>query len=225
MEYCLIGRVLLKMYKKDYHAVRMTYDQRRTILWHTLVKEYFQKYIKKDDCVLELGAGYGDFINSISARKKVAIDIWEDMQKYLNSDVEAITGDATSLDKVEDNSVDFVFASNFFEHLSQEDIEQYISCLRKIMKDHATLNILQPNFKYAYREYFDDYTHKTIFTENGLCGFLEANGYEIIECIPRFLPLTIKSKIPIHPLLVKIYLRFPVKIMAKQMFIRAQIIK
>lgn len=144
------------------------------------------------------------------------------MKNYLNIDVEAVIGDITLMDDVEDQCVDFVLASNIFEHLSHEDLTKCIATLRNKMKVTATLNILQPNFKYAYREYFDDYTHKTIFTDNGLCGFLEANGYDIIECYPRFLPLTVKSKMPIHPLLIKMYLRSPIKFMAKQMFIRAR---
>lgn len=78
MEYCSIGKGLPEMYKKGYHNIRIPYDQRRTILWSVLVKDFFQKYIKESDCVLELGAGYGDFINFVNARKKIAIDIWRE---------------------------------------------------------------------------------------------------------------------------------------------------
>jgi len=122
-----------------------------------------------------------------------------------------------------DETFDVIYSKSLIEHFYYP--ERYMREAYRILKPGGMLLTLVPDWESNYKTYFDDYTHKTIFTENGLCGFLEANGYEIIECIPRFLPLTIKSKIPIHPLLVKIYLRFPVKIMAKQMFIRAQIIK
>ena len=53
--------------------------------------------------------------------------------------------------------------------------------------------MIQPNFRLAPRRYFDDYTHRTIFTDVSLCDWLEAAGFNIVKAIPRFLPLTVKS--------------------------------
>jgi len=93
--------------------------------------------------------------------------------------------------------------------------------LRAKLKPSGTLNILQPNYRFAYKEYFDDYTHVSIFSDRSLCDFLQTHGFRILQCCPRFLPLTIKSRLPVFPLLIRTYLRLPIKPMGKQMFIRA----
>jgi hypothetical protein len=115
-----------------------------------------------------------------------------------------------------------VFASNLFEHISQEDLASVLHQLQPALAENGTINILQPNYYYAYREYFDDYTHRTVYSHISMCDFLEAHGYRVIECRPRFLPLTVKSRLPVSPLLIQLYLSLPWKPMGKQMFIRAQ---
>ena len=50
---------------------------------------------------------------------------------------------------------------------------------------------------------------------------LAANGFRIARCVPRFLPLTLKGFLPVHPLLIRLYLISPLKPMAKQMLITA----
>ena len=55
-----------------------------------------------------------------------------------------------------------------------------------------------------------------------LCDFLEAHGFEVIDCQPRFLPLTIKSRLPVSPTLIRLYLASPLKPMGKQMLVRAR---
>ena len=85
------------------------------------------------------------------------------------------------------------------------------------------INILQPNYRLCCAEYFDDYTHVAIYSDRSLCDFLRANGFGIVKSMPRFLPLTIKSRLPVSPLLIRAYLASPVKPLAKQMFIRAKL--
>ena len=84
------------------------------------------------------------------------------------------------------------------------------------------MTILQPNWRYAYREYFDDYTHVAVYSHATLCDFLVVNGYEIIDLQPRFLPLTIKSRLPVWPALIRAYLLSPLKPAGKQMLVRAR---
>jgi len=206
---------------KGYHRTRLTYDKRREMLWKTLCESYFQSLISKEACVLELGAGYGHFINHIQCSRRIAVDTWEDMPRFVSTDVECHIGNVTQLNFIPDNSVDFVFASNLFEHLTQSDFKMVLDQIRSKLNQNGTLNILQPNYRFSYREYFDDYTHVSIYSDKSIVDFLSANGFRTIECKPRFLPLTIKSKLPISPALIRLYLKFPFKPLGKQMFIRA----
>jgi len=206
---------------KSYHETRLAYDARRDVLWKTLCEAHFQRLIKTDDCVLELGAGYGDFINHIRCRRRIAVDLWPGMLEHLQPGVEGHAGPVNDLDTIQDSSVDFVFASNLFEHLPQAEFAKTLLALRAKMKTGATLNILQPNYRFAYREYFDDYTHLSVYSDCSLADFLEVNGFRVTEVHPRFLPLTIKSRLPVSSTLIRLYLASPFKPFGKQMFIRA----
>lgn len=92
----------------DYFGSRFTSDHRRTILWRTLCQSYFQQFIREDDTVLELGAGYCDFSNQIKARKRLANDKWSGVIKAAAPGVEAHVGELDHLDWVPDSSVRFL---------------------------------------------------------------------------------------------------------------------
>lgn len=205
-----------------YHATRLALDPRRDVLWHSLWRFHFSKLITPDDCVLDLGCGYGNFINAVVAKRRIAVDTWPEFPRFLHPAIEAVVGPVTHLDFLVDGTVDFAFASNLFEHLSQDDFGIVLDRLRSKLSSRGTLTILQPNYRYAYREYFDDYTHITVYSHVSLCDFLTARGYEVVEVQPRFLPLTIKSRLPVSPVLIRAYLALPFKPLGKQMLVRAK---
>jgi SAM-dependent methyltransferase len=206
---------------KNYHDTRFTYDEKRDLLWKTLCESFFQERIASDACVLELGAGYAHFINHISCAKRLALDAWEGLNQFVSRGVTAHIGSVTDLAWVPDHSVDFVFASNLFEHLTQADFAVTLAQIRNKLKPGGTLNILQPNYHFAYREYFDDYTHVAVYSHLSLADFLAANGFRVTECHPRFLPLTVKSALPVWPFMIRLYLLLPFKPLGKQMLLRA----
>jgi SAM-dependent methyltransferase len=210
------------MDKERYFQTRFSHDPRREVVWRILYDYYFAKLITGTDCVLELGAGYGHFINQVSAKRKIALDAWQGFVDHLRPGIEARVGDVTDLSFLSSSSVDFAFASNLFEHISQDDFSSVLDQLKRVLAQDGTLNIIQLNYYYAYREYFDDYTHHSIYSHRSICDFLDAHGYRVIECRPRFLPLTLKSRLPISPLLIRAYLHSPCKPLGKQMLVRAK---
>lgn len=205
-----------------YHQIRFNFDARRETLWRSLFRFYFKRWIRKEDCVLELGAGYGHFINNVQARRRVALDVWPELPNFLQPGVESHVGSVTDLSFLENRSVDFAFASNLFEHITKDDLADVLRQLEPKLSNRGLLCLLQPNYKYAYREYFDDYTHITVYSHVTMCDFLQTCGYEIVECKPRFTPLTVKSKVKISSLLIWLYLKSPVKPLGKQMLIVAR---
>jgi SAM-dependent methyltransferase len=207
---------------EGYFQTRLAPDLRREVLWRVLCRYHFSRFIAASDCVLELGAGYGDFINEVDAKRKIAVDAWDGFTRYLRPGIEGCVGDVADLSFVPSSSVNFAFASNLFEHITQDDFASVLSQLKRVFTQDGTLNILQPNYYYCYREYFDDYTHRTVYSHRSICDFLEAHGYRVIDCRPRFLPLTLHSRLPVSPLLIRLYLLSPWKLLGKQMFIRAR---
>ena len=210
------------MEHNEYFNTRLRFDARRELLWKTLCESYFSRMIGEDFTVLELGPGYGHFINNVKSRCRIAVDCWQDFEGYLRPGIVGRTGSVTDLGFIDDGSIDFVFASNLFEHLTQDAFGSVLQQLRLKLKLNGTLNILQPNYRFCYDEYFDDYTHVTVYSDRSLCDFLNAHGFTVNYCHPRFLPLTVKSRFPVHPWLIRLYLASPIKFSGKQMFVRAQ---
>lgn len=206
----------------DYHGSRLELDTRRGGVWAALWRYFFRRRIAADACVLDLGAGYGDFINNVVARRRIAVDMWPGLADQVAKGVEAIVGPVSDLSAIADGAVDFAFASNLFEHLPQEVFVATLAEIRRTLAPGGTLTILQPNYRYAYREYFDDYTHVAVYSHISLVDLLRAHGWEIVEVRPRFLPLTVKSRLPTWSFLVGAYLWSPVKPMGKQMLVVAR---
>jgi hypothetical protein len=73
------------------------------------------------------------------------------------------------------------------------------------------------------REYWDDYTHKKAFSHVSLVDFLVANGFKIVRVEKRFIPFSLKSRLPKSYLLTKLYLMLPFRIFAKQMLVVASL--
>ena len=205
-----------------YHETRLAPDPRRATVWKALWHYYFRHRIAPSDQVLDLGSGYGDFINNVVAARRVAVDVWPGFAAHLDDGVEAIVGPVSDLSRIAEGSIDYAFASNLFEHLTQQEFADTLSSLRGKLSPDGSLTILQPNYRYACREYFDDYTHVSIYSHVSICDFLAANGFEPVEVHPRFLPLTVKSRLPAWSPLIGLYLASPVKPLGKQMLVRAR---
>lgn len=205
-----------------YHDSRLAHDSRRDTVWKALWRYYFRKIVPGDGCVLDMGCGYGEFVNNVVARRRIGLDMWDGIREHLAPGVEPVVASVTDLSAIEDDSVDFAFASNLVEHIPQSDFAGVLEQLRSKLTDRGTLTLLQPNYRYASREYFDDYTHVAVYSHISLADFLTANGYEVLEVRPRFLPLTVKSRLPVSPLLIGLYLNSPFKPMGKQMLLRAR---
>lgn len=198
--------------------------QKRIELYKVLCSDFFQKYIPLDSTVLDLAAGYCEFINQIKAGEKIAVDVNPDTIKFANKNVRVINSTSINMSEIKDNSVDIAFTSNFFEHLSKEDIVKTIEETHRILKPNGDFLILQPNIRYCYKDYWMFYDHITPLDDRSLTEVFTVHNFEVIECIPRLLPYTTKSKLPVSPLLLKIYLRIPLLryLVGSQAFIRAK---
>jgi ubiquinone/menaquinone biosynthesis C-methylase UbiE len=206
----------------SYHRTRFRADHRRRTAWGALWRYYFSRLISPSAAVLDLGAGHGDFINSVRCDRRYAIDVWPGMPQQVDSGVVTEVGSITDLSFVPDESVDFVMASNVFEHLQRDELLVALAQVRTKLKKTGELCVIQPNYRFAYREYFDDYTHVAVFSHHSLRDLLESEGFAVTVVVPRFLPLQIDSRWPVLPPLVGLYLASPFKPFGKQMLIRAR---
>lgn len=196
----------------------------RQEMWQILCQEYFQRYIPPSSKVLEIGAGYCEFINHIQAAEKLAVDLNPDTREYAAPQVQVILSSTTQMGAIPDAAIDVAFASNFFEHLERADIVATLRETRRVLRGGGKFIILQPNIRYAYQDYWMFFDHVTPIDDRGLAEALETNGFEMIQSIPQFMPYSTKSRLPKSARLVKMYLRMPLlwKLFGKQALLIAK---
>ena len=214
-----IEKSLGKLYTERFKDEQLL---RKDAVWKVLCNHFFQKYVPRDSFVLDIGAGYCEFINNIQCARKIAVDTNQDTTRFASEEVTVINCLSTDLSCFSNGSVDIVFMSNFLEHLaSKDDIIRTLVEVYRILKAGGSVMILQPNIRYLYKEYWDFFDHCTPLSDKSLVEVLQTVGFIIQEIFPKFLPYTTKSRIPQSPLLVKMYLKMRLvwKIMGKQTFV------
>lgn len=207
----------------SYHAAHLVADPRRARVWN-VVAQHLAAQVAPGAHVLELGAGYCDWINNVRAARRVAVDVWPELPAHTAPGVEAMVLDISQgLHALGDASFDVVLASNLLEHFAPDAAAEVVGDVARVLRPGGRFIVIQPNFRYAWRRYFDDYTHRSIFTDVSLPALLRAHGFEIVDVTPRFLPYSMQGvRLPIARWLVQAYLMSPYKPGAGQMLVIAQ---
>ena len=208
-------------YGEGYFSTRYAPDARRDGVWREIVR-YLRRDMGEPRRVLDLGAGYCGFINHAPGDEKFALDIFEGVAAHAASDVDVRIGSCIDLSAWESDSLDCVFASNLFEHLEFGDFERAMGEACRVLRPGGRLLVIQPNFATYARNYFDDYTHRLIFTHTGLATALEAHGLRVVRVERGLLPASFKSRLPARPWMVGLYLRLPIRPLARQMYVCAE---
>jgi SAM-dependent methyltransferase len=199
---------------------RLARSANRTKIWKHLCN-YLQRWIRTDAEVLELGAGWCDFSNNVTAKRVVAIDLDTTVDRAAAAHVAPVIGDCTDLGMFEDGSFDVVFASNLLEHLEREASNRLLAEAKRVLRPGGRLILMQPNFRLNPGRYFDDFTHVSIFTDQSLQDYLVAEGWKIDAVKAKLMPLTLKSRGGNLTFVVPLYLRSPIKPLAGQMLVVA----
>jgi ubiquinone/menaquinone biosynthesis C-methylase UbiE len=203
------------------YAGRFGHDgEQRSDLWQVLTREFFQKWVPESATVLDLAAGHCEFINSISARRRIAVDLNPDVITRAGDGVEAHKCRSDEMTTIPDGSVDRVFVSNFFEHVTRDVIMSTLREVHRVLDPDGRLLVLQPNVRYCSRDYWMFFDHITPVDDRALAEAFNAAGFEVETCYPRFLPYTTKSWLPQTTTFVRLYLRMPLawKVFGSQAF-------
>ena len=205
----------------EYHRIRLPFDRDRGKVWRSLCR-YLAPWVDPSAGLLDLGAGYGDFSRFSVADPKWALDMNPELIAHWEDSVRPLVQSALDPLPLDTGSLGTVFASNFFEHFTAADGARVLIELRRVLKPGGRLIVVQPNFRLEPRRYFDDYTHQTVFTDEGFNGFLAASGFRVIRSEPRFTPFTMKSRWPKAEWMVDLYLHLPFRPFAGQFLVVAE---
>ncbi|OBA76663.1 glycosyl transferase [Mycobacterium sp. 1554424.7] len=212
---------LQQLYRNRFGHAR----ESRSAIWAVLVRDFFQAWVRRCDTVVDLGCGYGEFLNQIKAARRIGVDLNPDSASMLEPGVEYRQGRADDLGFLDDASVDVVFTSNLLEHLqSKQEVEQTIAEARRVLKPGGHLIAMGPNIRFVPGDYWDFWDHAVPISDRSLSELLVSCDFEIVDSYERFLPYTSSSPLPQAPVLVRLYLRSrPAwRILGKQFVIRAR---
>ena len=204
-----------------YYTARYRFDAGRASVWKAIVEDIQSRFIVDSSCILDLGCGYGDFINQVDSPQKVALDR-EDVSKYLDTSIEFIKNEIDHLSTLKENMFSTVFCSNLLEHLDSSEGQELVENIHRLLKPKGRIIFLQPNFRLCSKRYFDDYTHRTIYTDEALCGLLKANQFEIVFRKAGYLPFSMNGILPKSYYLTKLFLLMRSPFMGSQMLVVAE---
>src|SRR3984957_17894758 len=194
----------------------------RLAVWREIAR-YVHARMGAPERMLDPAAGRGEFIRSVPAAERWAVDLVK--QADLEADnVKMIISDIMDAELPADY-FDGVWVSNFLEHLpDQNAVADLLGKLHASMTVGGRIAIIGPNFKYCPREYFDCADHTVILTHVGVTEHLYAAGFEIESVAPRFLPFSFRGVLPPSPRLTRRYLRTPAlwPLLGKQFFLIAR---
>lgn len=194
-------------------------------IWQVLCSQYLSRFVAPTDTVVDIGAGYCEFINNIVAARKIAVDLNPDVRKFASPGIEIINESCTAVSSIPSGSVDTVFMSNFLEHLPNKDLVlQTLRETARMLRPGGRVIILQPNIRFLYSEYWDYFDHHTALSDRSLVEAVLLAGLQPDVVVPKFLPYTTKSRLPQAPWLVSLYLRIPLawRLLGKQTLVVAR---
>jgi SAM-dependent methyltransferase len=192
-------------------------DPRRDAAWRH-IGAYLSRWWAPEADVLDVGAGYCSFINTVQGGRRVAVDLHDELAAHAAPGVECVQASATGL-PLPDASFDVVFASNLLEHLTRQQIMEALGEFHRVLRPGGRVILLQPNYRLRPAEYYDDYTHLTPLSDRSLADILTVAGFGLLEVRARFLPLTVKSRAGGLTFLIPLYLRLPFRPLAGQMLL------
>ena len=198
----------------------------RSAVWKVLCDSWFSRYIPDSARVIEIAAGYCEFIKNVHAAERVAVDINPETLKYADDGVTVYQVAAERIGEVARESYfDTAFASNFLEHCSSRDqILTIFQAVASVLKPGGRFLILGPNFRYCYKHYFDFFDHQLPLTDKAVVEGLQVAGFKIELAQPRTLPFSFSRRYPSWTWLVSLYCKLPLiwPLFGKQFFIVAR---
>jgi len=179
-------------------------------VWREIGRFLQRRYIPAASKVMDVATDTGYFIRNINAAERWATDL-RDTSASMPDGVRFLQADGLALAEVAPTDYfDIVFMSNYLEHLdSAESVIEQLRVAHRLLRVGGHVIVLQPNIKLVGNAYWDFIDHRVPLTEESLVEAATFAGFETSEVIGRFLPYSVKGRLPAHRLLVRAYLGFP----------------
>ena len=155
--------------------------------------------LKKNQKILELGCGRGDFITEF---KKKGLDAYGvDISNFSKNFFSDFKFSQVDLEKNElpydDNTFDIIYSKSFIEHFYYP--EKIFQEAYRVLKPGGTIITLTPEWQYIFKSFYEDFTHRVPFTNQSLKDIHLMNNFIDIKVesfiqLPILFEKNIKSK-------------------------------
>jgi len=137
--------------------------------------------IKKKQKVLELGCGRGEFLNEFvnNGLEGYGVDISNYCKEFFPNINFKKTDMTNEKLPYEDNFFDIVYSKSVIEHFYYPNIifdEAY-----RVLKPGGMIITLTPEWQYIYKSFYEDFTHRTPFTNVSLRDIQQMSGFKDIK--------------------------------------------
>jgi SAM-dependent methyltransferase len=196
---------------KDIYSLRFAgeHDYRSSV-WRILAADFFSRWARPEHSVLDLGCGRGEFINTVAAARKFAMDLNPASKECLAGGVHFFEQDCSAHWPLASGSLNVVFTSNFFEHLpSKGALRATLREAFRCLQPNGCLVAMGPNVKALSGPYWDFFDHYLPLTERSLAEAMRLEGFQIEKAIARFLPYTMSLGFRPPLWTVRLYLKMP----------------
>ena len=140
-----------------------------TILY--LGKKIYNFEFKENLKVLDVGCGDKFLENSFQQRGI----------KYFGIDIDHVDFNQDKF-PFEDDSFDIIISLAVIEHISKP--QNYLNEIKRIVNKSGFIFLSTPNWKYDYKNFFDDYTHVKPYSFASLSKILSDHGFQKIKLYP-----------------------------------------
>jgi len=163
-------------------------------VWKILWRRVFSRWVDGTGALLDLGAGYCEFINHAIAKRRIAVDLNPETARTAAAGIEVRATSADDLSFLRSGEVDAVFTSNFLEHLPSKDVvSRVLSEVHRVLKPGGRFILMGPNIRYLADRYWDYFDHHVPLSDASICEALLLKGFQLEHVEPRFLPYTVKG--------------------------------
>lgn len=156
-------------------------DRPKTTYPGKLIKYLIQKFqLNPNTKILELGPGRGEFLNEFH---KNGLEVYAvDISDYVTELCPEANFKKANLETEKipfaDNFFDVVYTKSFVEHFYFP--EKIFNEIFRVLKPGGKIITLTPHWKYMYKIFYEDHTHRTPFTIESLSILNELSGFKNI---------------------------------------------
>ncbi|MEB3319088.1 MAG: methyltransferase domain-containing protein [Cyanobacteriota bacterium] len=178
---------------------------------------------KNLDSILDPACGDGEFLNACVGRASYlcGCDL-RPRSKGLDPSIDYHHATFQNLEI--GHKFSLIWISNLLEHLPDpESVQDFLGACKQRLADDGIIVIMGPNIKYCASDYWDFADHLLPLSHLTIIEHLAAAKLHLLECAPRFLPYSFRSRLPAHPLLTRAYLNIPMAwpVLGRQFLVRA----